>query len=357
MGEELRRELASIFTSLARALEEGDQPAAHASCQELCALVERPTADLAELRWVAGACNLALDCLREVIPSDKAVAGLRSLAADHLGNGLEPLVRLGSEIEFSAGPIEGQGVTMMRWREDFVKFHAASFGRARFNVDEEEAWWERLYAEGERIAQNDVHLSGTHGNSWITDDIHLEQACPGGILDATLIYDLLGLDWTYGWTQDTTAPPTGSGATSSDRPDSGTPAPPPTSRCRAVLLMAPLAVRRRAAGGLRMPTALDAWGSFLFAPGDPSLRGPWPDVGSRTAVPQTGAAGPPEAVHGKVDVGVDDPARVVALGWVSKPHGGDRLRECGDSAAQRARKRLQEALRQRLTGRPEPVDG
>ena len=343
MGDGLRKELRSIFASLAQALEQEDKPVALDSCRRLCALLKKSAGELAELRWLAGACNLALDCLREVIPRDKAVAGLRSLAVDHLGNGLGSLVRQGVEIQFSPGPTSGVGVTMMKWA-DFLNFHGGSFGRPRFNVEEESAWWDQLCAEGQQIAQNDLHLSGTHGNSWIADDVHLRQACPEGCLDATLVYDLLGLDWRYGWTEEPTAPSIPNRIATDHAPDAGVAVPSPVSRCRAVLLVAPLAVRRRAVGGLRMPTALDAWGSFLFAPGDPNRPGPWPDVGSRTAVPQTGAAGPPEAVHGPVRVGVDEVASVEALGWVSKPHGGDRLIECGDSAAKRARERLQKVL-------------
>jgi hypothetical protein len=216
-------------------------------------------------------------------------------------------------------PEPGHGSTLMPL-EDFCTYYADKYGLPSGKAD---LVWERLMAGQLALPAADIHLSGTNGVVWITDDKSLRMACPGGgdgTVDAVKAYDELALDWSRRWENGARGEP---------------------GRARAVLLSVPINRRREAASGIRKPTAHDAWGNLLFVPAE--ANGTWPAVTSSTRDPLSGDPRLPEAVHGDVAIPPQE-CTPEACGEVVKQI-PDRIRECGAAVLQRAIERLINACR------------
>lgn len=228
----------------------------------------------------------------------------------------------GEPVAAHPGPAGPLGCTLIRWGA-FCDYYAAAYGKAKFSPHDQQRLWERLEQGRLQMTQRELHLDGTHGVVWFTDEGELRRVCASPQdgrerIDGNRAYDRLGLDWSQRWER---IDPEGEGAS------------------RAVLLSVPVESRSRAAGGLFAPTALDGWGNLAFVPGDPQRGGAWPSVGSFTVDPVSGERGFPEAVHGRLDVAEGETCPVEGCGEVSKAL-ADRIAECGPDVVARALRRL-----------------
>jgi hypothetical protein len=277
---------------------------------------------------VLAATNLIIECVRSALPRDKLKSCLAELAKSLGADALRGYVLYGPGVELEADVDDEQlGCSLMRW-DAFCEHYAALYGVSPADPVETEKLWQRLRRGELLVPVRDLHFDGALHVVWFTDRAALAHVCPtadGGI-DGGRAYDHLGLDWTNRW------------EIYDDETD--------TASSRAVLLSCPLAQRANAERGLCLPTAVEAWGNLLFVPGDASRRGPWPEVGSFTVEPLSGAPSLPEGVHGPLDVAPDDSGLAEAVGEVTKGHGGDRLEECGSLVARRALDRLRDLLRE-----------
>jgi hypothetical protein len=210
--------------------------------------------------------------------------------------------------------------TMLNLRT-FSRHYAWCFGKKYAAGSDQMALWADLQAGGLRVQEDDLHLSSHNGCVWFTDEKALQNRCTG--LDrANEAYDCLGLNWgPDAWTFDGTGQPT----------------------AHAVLLVCSLENRDQATRGIRFPTAVEAWGSVLWAPADTVLDEPW--RGNRTRHPQTGAQELPEGIHGPLLHRTNwGGIRADALGGVSGTTRADRLTHFAAIVFERALTRLQQLL-------------
>lgn len=219
----------------------------------------------------------------------------------------------GGEAQAESFPEAGVGCTIMRWN-DFKRFYAPRYGAARSTSDLEKLW-SRILTGGLRVPREDLHLSSSSGVVWMTDAESLGAQCgsPGPHeIDGTEAYDALGLDWPTGWSYTS-----------------------PIPEVRAIVLSAPISHRRRADGGLRVPTSIDAWGGFGFVPKQSTTPRTWPSNAGVTVDPTRGSEQLPEAVHAPMSVpsGADCPILPCSPVRKAAP---DRIDECGRIVCMRA---------------------
>lgn len=276
---------------------------------------EDASTDPGALTSFVSASNLLTDCVRGVLEPSKVRNALPALdPGPGWENGFSSQRRRGAEVEVEGD--ESMGFSAMHWRSFLDAFGArlSAVGRAA-----EDALWDELESGDYRYRLPTQYVSMAdptgHSSAWVTDDgdggTRLQNGDPTDDL-----YDALGLDWSQLETDHT-------------RP----------GEARAVLLSCPLHVRRRAAGTLHCPNALDGWNNLLFVPREPT-DAPWPDHGPATARPDNDTPSLPEAIHGPANAATRE-VEVLPVGYVRV---GDRPPEHGSSAASRSLERLRQAV-------------
>jgi hypothetical protein len=98
-----------------------------------------------------------------------------------------------------------------------------------------------------------------------------------------------------------------------------------------VVLAVPIARRRVPTGGLRIPTALDAWGHSGFVPSSATPPRSWPSKAGWTVDPtdRKGRASLPEAIHGRLNLRAGSPCSIISCSEVKKAN-PSRVEECGN---------------------------
>jgi hypothetical protein len=171
---------------------------------------------------------------------------------------------------------------------------------------------------------------------WIVDEHVLSGRAGdrGGRVHADRAYDLIGLDWRDERHWQSAG---GDGL-----------------RAKSLLIRCPLAIRRRALQGLRVPTAIDAWGGLLWVLRERNWGLAWPHGGGLTREPAHGTSGVTEGVHGPLNYRPPHPDNPVQqIGEVSGSERSDIVGTHGRAVLRRALKRLKDAL-DPLPGGPDP---
>jgi hypothetical protein len=257
-------------------------------------------------RYLLSLMNLLLEMRRRTLPQPVFELFLLNISKslDHPPVFTAGLLQ-GEEAVAERHPEVRVGCTMMRW-SNFIRHYAPRYGKAQSSADLEKLW-SRIEKGDLRVPQEDLHLTGSSGVVWITDEEALYAQCASGPdrIDGTRAYDDLGLDWTSGWSYVR-----------------------PAAETRAVILKAPVSHRRSADRGLRVPTSVDAWGSFGFVPKMASPPCRWPSNAGTTVDPTCGRERLPEAIHGPhlVDSGAECPVLPCSPVRKAIP---DRVDECG----------------------------
>lgn len=273
------------------------------------------------VRYLVSLMNLLLDMRYRTLPYSVFDALLFSISKSLDRPVFSPdLLFQGEEAEAEVHPEHRIGCTMIRWSA-FCRYYAPRYGKAR-SPAELERLWSRITKGDLRAPRSDLHLTGSSGAVWITDEEALDDQCgqsDGGQLDGTKAYNSLGLDWTSGWSY------------------AG-----PTAEARAILLKAAVSQRRNASRGLRVPNSVDAWGSLGFVPRRASPPRKWPSSAGMTVDPTTGEECLPEAIHGLHVVTSSTDCPVLPCTPVQK-HVPDRVDECGKAICMKAIKALRAA--------------
>jgi len=206
------------------------------------------------------------------------------------------------------GTAERSAVSLMSlWQ--FQRFYGMKYGHGASPADRIKIW-EKAKAGQLTVPTDALELNGSNHCVWFVDEEQLSTNLGGGgklgRIHANSAYDLLGLDWRddRNWEN------------------------PGTVDCRAktMLVRSPLGHRHTAERGLCVPTAIEAWGSLLWAPRKTGYGAPWPQGGGRTVNPENGQEELPEGVHGPLEFGGayhENPVK--ALGEVSGPARAARL--------------------------------
>jgi hypothetical protein len=258
-------------------------------------------------RYLVSLLNVLVEMRRRTLPPPIFVAFLSRISTSLDDPPIPVGDRMpGEEAEVEAEPEVCAGCTMMRWTV-FSRYYAPRYGRARSAAELEELW-QRIEEGQLRAPLEDLHLTASSGLIWIThrDALFAECGSPGSDrIQGTAAYDALGLDWPTGWSY------TG-----------------PTAETRAVIVEAPVSQRRSGDRGLRVPTAVDAWGNLGFVPRRASLPRRWPSNAGITVDPTSGRERLPEAIHGPrlIAAGADCPVRPCSPVQKAIP---DRIAECG----------------------------
>lgn len=322
------RSLCSALSQLLRRSVAGEAAAAMADEAERLIETARQVASGSGEPFPLYVTICSLNCLADPVAPASALEALAEKLEDDPGQEIwraaHPHLLRGAKIELEDSRPR-TGTSLMRW-DTFVGHYAAFYGRSEFDKEDKEILWEKAERGELAVPARDAMLSGSGGVVWFTDREVLERHCalPGKKgLDANRAYDALGLDWTDRWEE------YGEGSDGAGEASS-----------RAVALHCKLEQRRTAEGELRLPTSLDGWGNFLFAPGTGEAGDPWPEVPSRACHPETGERHLPEGVHGQVILTEGSDAPVEAVGKVSRPGEGDRISECFREIADRALQRL-----------------
>lgn len=214
--------------------------------------------------------------------------------------------------------------TMLKWSV-FLERLAATYAKSRFDPTDVERLWAHAQAGRLRTPEEDIVLTSRNGVVWFTSDEALQsglsKAGGGHVEDSTAVYDALALDWSNKW-------------------DGYVPFP----HARALVFQCVATTRFRSR--VHVPTALDAWGHFLFVPNHRAPPYRWPVEAGKTVNPHDGSSACIEAIHGTLQVGAGTDFAAVPFGVVRKIGTGDRLDECGPGVIKRARERARSALRE-----------
>jgi len=208
---------------------------------------------------------------------------------------------------------EDYGSTLIRG--DLFELHLAPrYGYVRTPASREKLY-DRIKQNAVHVPQEDLHLVSESGVTWFTDQTALRRLCESGsdgVFDGTKAYDALGLDWSGGWDYRGSEPAADS-----------------------VVLSVAVSDRRKGERGVRVPTAIDAWGHFGFVPKQESRPRSWPTKAGVTVNPISGSECLPEAVHGPVRAPAGSVCPLLPCSPVTKSiH--DRVQECGRLVFKRA---------------------
>jgi len=265
--------------------------------------------------------NLLTDCSRGAVPAETAEQALDALEEELSAESLVSHVLFGAEINLATESGDQRACSLLRW-ETFCDHYADRYGYPKKGDAAQAKLRSRIAGGRLQVPKKDLHLDGANHLVWFTDEGQLRESCcelgAEDRIDGTRAYDQLALDWSRRWER---SGPAGEGISST------------------ILILLSLLRRQEAERGLRMPTAVDAWGFLPFAPGALGGGRAWPVVGSRTINPMTGDEGLPEGVHGPLDLLPGESCFVGPCGEVRKQP-PDRVAECGRDIIARALARL-----------------